>query len=67
MTCEVCGSHTPSVEKNCDVWQQTAVSCKRSDYNKKIVQSVTSEQLCEETAQRVSPFFLPLFHDLRCG
>ena len=34
---------------------------------KKILQSVTSEQLCEETAQRVSPFYMLLFHELRCA
>ena len=31
------------------------------------MQSVTSEQLCEETAQRVSPFYMVLFHELRCA
>ena len=33
----------------------------------KILQSVTSEQLCEETARRVSPFYMLLFHELRCA
>ena len=50
VTCEVCCSHTRRL-------QQIAVSSKRNDYNKKFLQSVTSEQLSEETAQRSSPFY----------
>ena len=40
--------------------QQIAISCKRSCYNnflKKILQSVTSEQLSEETGSKGRPFF----------
>ena len=61
--------------RNCDVWSVLfthPVGCSRllSPVNdltttKKILQSVTSEQLCEETAQRVSPFYMLLFHELR--
>ena len=36
--------------------QQIAISCKRSDSHKKILQGVTSEQLSEEAALRVALF-----------
>ena len=55
--------------EKCDAWgvvftatrrlQQTSVSCKRSSCNKlknKILEKSTRLRLCEETAQRVSPF-----------
>ena len=46
-----CGVHTP----------QTTVSCKRSNCNKpKNSWKSTRLRLCEETAQRVSPFYLLL-------
>ena len=60
--------------RKCDVWGvlfTIPVGCSRllSAINdltttKKILQSVTSEQLCEETAQRVSPFYMLLFHEV---
>ena len=60
VTCEVCCSHTPSVAADC---------CQLQTFwlQQKMLQSLTSEQLCEETAQRVSPFYMLFFHELRCA
>ena len=72
-------SHACACEptRKCDVWGvlfTLTVGCSRllSAVNdltttKKILQSVTSEQLCEEVAQRVAPFYMLLFHELRCA
>ena len=60
VTCEVCCSHSVGCSRLLSAVNDLTTT-------KKILQSVTSEQLGEETAQRVSPFYMLLFHELRCA